>query len=507
MPNRLWTLALGLSAMLAISQAMAADDPGFKRVFNGKDLKGWQAPDMTYWSVEDGAITGRVSEEHPCTANQYLVWQNGELDDFELKLQHRLTGSPGVNGGIQFRSRVLPDADVAGYQVDTNRDTDWLVRLYDEHGRHTLAWRGKQTRWTPEGMSQEQPLPDGANSGKAAFSLDDWHEYHLIAQVGHLKLLVDGALAAETWDEDPKQRDLSGILALQLHSGPPMAAQFKDIRLKRLKLSDGRKKIVLVAGKPSHGPGEHEYNAGCSLLKKCLDENVPQVQTALYLNGWPADGTAFDNADAIMLYMNGGPKHPVMGRNRLAEIDALVKQGVGLVCAHFAVEVPAEKGGPAFQDWIGGYYENRFSTNPHWSAKVELAPEHPITRGVEPFEALDEWYFNMRFRPNNQDVVSILKATPSDQTRQGETSYPRGPYPHIVDASGRSETLMWAVERPDGGRGVGFTGGHFHRNWRNDDLRKLMLNALLWAAKVEVPSAGVESQISDEEIRANLDKK
>jgi type 1 glutamine amidotransferase len=318
---------------------------------------------------------------------------------------------------------------------------------------------------------------------------------------------VNGTLMAETQHKKPGTSVLSGVLALQLRSGPPTIAQFKNIRLKRLKLIDGRKKIVMVAGKPSHGPGEHEYNAGCALLKKCLDASGLPVRTALYRDGWPADATAFDNADAVMLYMNGGPKHPIMGRNRLAEIDALMKEGVGLVCAHFAVEVPAEKGGPAYQDWIGGYYESGFSTNPHWTAKVELDPSHPITRGVKPFEMKDEWYFNMRFRPNNAGVVSILRATPNEETRRGGTSYPRGPYPHIVEAKGRSETLMWAVERKDGGRGVGFTGGHFHSNWQNDNVRKLRLNALLWAAKAEVPAEGVQSTVSAEAMRQNLDAK
>jgi type 1 glutamine amidotransferase len=500
-------LAAGIVLLLAVAPAIAGEEAGFKRIFNGRELKGWKAPDMSYWSVEDEAITGRSTASHPCTANQCLVWQNGELDDFELKLSFRLTGSSEACGGLQFRSRALPDGNVAGYLVDFQRGTDWRVRLYDEHRQNTLALRGRATAWNKQGLSREESLPVGADQPAADFKLDDWNAYHLFSQGGHLRLYVNDKLTAETRDSDLSQRNLSGLLALQLHRGSPTVAQFKNIRLKRLKLTDGRKKIVMISGKPSHGPGEHEYNAGCALLKRCLDASGLPVLTALYRGGWPADPTAFDNADAILLYMNGGPKHPIMGRQRLAEIGALMKEGVGLVCAHFAVEVPAEKGGPAFEDWIGGYYENGYSTNPHWTAKAELDPAHPITRGVKPFELHDEWYFNMRFRPNHEGVVSILRATPSARTRLGETSFPKGPYPHIVADTGQSETLMWAIERKDGGRGVGFTGGHFHRNWGNDDVRKLMLNALLWSAKLEVPDGGVNSTVSEEELKQNLDTK
>lgn len=492
--------------LLVGARAAADDGPGFKRIFNHRDLKGWQASDMTFWSVEEGAITARSSDAHPCTANQQLIWQNGELDDFELKLSIRVMGGTNAGGGVPFRIRQVSEDNAVGYLLDLQRGTDWRARLYDSGRQTTLADLGRKTTWNTQGLTREESLPGGDRQG-AAIKLDDWNEYHLIAQGDHLRLLLNGTLMAEITDQDPDKRAFSGKLALQLNGGVPATLQFKDIRLKRLKLSGGRRKIVMVAGKPSHGPGEHEYNAGCALLKKCLDASGLPIVTAIYRNGWPADPTAFDNANAILLYMNGGPKHPIMGRQRLAEIGALMNEGAGLVCAHFAVEVPAEKGGPAFEDWIGGYYENGYSTNPHWTAKAELDATHPITRGVKPFELQDEWYFNMRFRPNHDGVVSILRAKPSDETRQGETSFPKGPFQQIVAARGRSETLMWAVERKDGGRGVGFTGGHFHRNWQNDQVRKLMLNALVWAAKVEVPTGGVQSEVTAEAMLQNLDKK
>ncbi len=235
----LWSVALGAAA----TGCLASDlEPGFQALFDGKTLDGWESPDMSYWSVEDEAITGRITREHPCAVNQYLVWRGGDLADFELKLKSRVRGEGGINNGFQFRSRLLPDHDIAGYQVDNNLQTDWLVRLYDEFGRHTLAWRGQRTVFDPAGRPTSTDLPEA--KGPAWFRLEDWHEYDLVCEGPHLTLKVDGRLAAEVMDNDPRRRDLCGILGLQLHSGPPTVAQFKDVRLKVLKAApaDGRPK-------------------------------------------------------------------------------------------------------------------------------------------------------------------------------------------------------------------------------------------------------------------------
>lgn len=266
------------------------------------------------------------------------------------------------------------------------------------------------------------------------------------------------------------------------------------------------KKIVLIAGHPSHGPGEHEFNAGVQLLHKCL-ENQPGIVSTYSLNGWPKDPHIFDGADAVVFFMDGGSGHPIIQDDHLKIIGDLMKKGVGLACLHYAVEVPKDKGGAEFLKWIGGYYEDHFSTNPHWVADFKSLPDHPITRGVKPFAIRDEWYYNIRFRPNMTGITPILVAKPDDETRLGKTSSPRGPYPHIVAASGREEILAWAVERPDGGRGFGFTGAHFHKNWGNDDFRKLVLNAIVWVAHGTVPKDGVESHVTEEQLQANLDPK
>ena len=202
---------------------------------------------------------------------------------------------------------------------------------------------------------------------------------------------------------------------------------------------------------------------------------------------------------------------------RLAMVQKLVDRGVGIGCFHYGVEVQADKAGAELKRWIGGHYENMFSCNPMWEPHFTQFPDHPITRGVKPFQIKDEWYFNMRFVDGfGSDKVAenggvkftpILYDKPTDATRDGPYVYPKGPYPHIQAAKGRAEVMLWAVERPDGGRGFGFTGGHFHDNWGNDDFRKVVLNAIVWLAKGGVPAMGVNSTITKDELDANLDPK
>jgi len=269
---------------------------------------------------------------------------------------------------------------------------------------------------------------------------------------------------------------------------------------------ENAKKIVFIAGAPSHGPGEHEHRAGCLLLKSCLDQ-VPGVSSIVYSNGWPQDPTAaFDGAATVVIYSDGGGGHPLLQDNRLKSMGDLMAKGVGLACLHYAVEPTKEKGEKEFLDWLGGCFEIDRSVNPTWTAEFKEMPSHPITRGAEPFEIHDEWYFNLRFAETG--VTRILTAVPPQSTMDR----PDGPHegnPGVREAvkQGQAQCVAWAFERPDGGRGFGFTGGHYHKNWGNDQIRRLVLNAILWTAKVEVPATGVETKVTAEKLTENLDDK
>ncbi len=271
--------------------------------------------------------------------------------------------------------------------------------------------------------------------------------------------------------------------------------------------ADHPARIVMIAGGPSHGPGEHEFRAGCLLLQKCL-EDVPGVKAEVYTNGWPKDEKVFDGAAAVFLYSDGGGGNPAIQDHRLELLGDLMKKGVGFGCAHYAVEVPTDRGGAEFLKWIGGYFETYRSVNPHWDAKFTHIPKHPVTRGVHGFEIRDEWYYHMRFPEGMKNVTAILTAVPPDSTRgRIGMNDAHGGNPEVQKHMGEPEHVMWVIERPDGGRGFGFTGGHFHKNWGNDDFRKVVLNAILWMAKVDVPPNGVESTVSAEDLKKNLDKK
>lgn len=271
--------------------------------------------------------------------------------------------------------------------------------------------------------------------------------------------------------------------------------------------AENSKKIVLIPGRDSHGIGEHEHLGGCQLLAKLLNENVEGVNAVVTEQGWPKDTTILNDADAIVMYSDGGEGHMVLPH--MAHIDSLMKKGVGLVNLHYAVEIPKGEPGNKFLEWVGGYFETHWSVNPHWTAHFDSLPDHPVTKGVKPFSANDEWYYHMRFVENDNNLISILRKLPPDSS----LSRPDGPHegnPEVRKAvleRKEPQTVAWAYTRPNGGRGFGLTGAHVHRNWMNDDFRKLVLNAIVWSAKIEVPESGVPSKTPTEEEMVALQKK
>ena len=283
----------------------------------------------------------------------------------------------------------------------------------------------------------------------------------------------------------------SGVLAgaddLYDQSAVPLEVQPTDPSLA---------KIVLVAGRPSHGPGEHEFFAGCAILMKLLQENVG-VFPVMARDGWPKDSKTFEGAKTVVFFMDGGSGHPIIQNKHMEEVQKLMDAGAGFVNIHYAVEYPKQHG-ERILSWLGGYYETGYSTNPHWKAEIRALPDHPITHGVEPFAIQDEWYYNIRFESEMKGVRPIIKATPPDNTRGT---------PEAKKHPGREEILAWAFDRVNGGRSFGFTGAHFHRNWGDPNFRRLVVNAILWSAKIDVPKDGAKVDLDPAELKKNLDRK
>jgi Trehalose utilisation len=268
----------------------------------------------------------------------------------------------------------------------------------------------------------------------------------------------------------------------------------------KLKGSTARpRKIAFVAGGASHGYGEHEHYAGCALLARELTSVLPGFRADIHRNGWPSDPSFFDGADCIVIFSDGGGGHPAL--KSLEFLRASMNRGVGLVCLHYAVEVPKGEPGNAFLGLLGGYFETDWSVNPHWTLESGPLPTHPITRGVHPLKVQDEWYFHMRFPPEMRGVTPILSAVPPPSTMER----PDGPHsgnPAVRKevAEGKPQHVAWAFERPEGGRAFGFTGAHFHWNWEDEAFRRIVLNAIVWASGGEVPTNGVPVRIVNRQM-------
>ncbi|MGC1274356.1 MAG: family 16 glycoside hydrolase [Planctomycetaceae bacterium] len=506
-----WLPALfgGLAILISYGAADAADADGFMPIFDGKSLDGWDGnPEL--WSVEDGAITGRTTDENPIKANSFLVWRDGEVGDFELKLEYKIVGG---NSGIQYRSKEMTDAKwvIGGYQADFEAGDTYSGINYDERGRGILAQRGQKTRINDDGKPEVLETFADTKELQAKINKEDWNEYHVIADGFTFTHKINGHVTSIVVDDDESDREATGLLALQVHTGPPMTVQFRNIRLKRLdggkKTGDaGPKKIVFVAGGPSHAYGEHEHKAGCLLLESELKASGLPAQTTVVTNGWPKDESVFDDTTAIVIYADGGGGHPAM--KHLDKLRELADAGVGIVCLHYGVEVPKGEGGDAFLDTIGGYFEPHWSVNPHWTANYKNLPVHPITRGIGPFHINDEWYYHMRFREDLEGITPILTDLPPAET----LARPDGPHSgnsavRQAIAQGKPQHVAWAYERPNGGRGFGFTGGHFHWNWGHPEFRQLVLNAIVWSADIDVPKDGVPvRKLTVSDLEANQDE-
>ena len=226
-----WLLVAGFLAALSFSgSGVAAEaDAGFTPIFNGTSLEGWEGKD--FWTVKDGAIVGTTTPEKPTNGNTFLIWRQGTLDDFELKIKYKIEGG---NSGIQYRSHDHGDFVVGGYQADIDSSPTYTGINYEERGRGILAERGQRVTIAADGTKKVEEIGNKDELQKL-IKPGEWNDNHLLAKGPKLSHFINGTLMSETIDEQEGKRVEKGILALQLHAGPPMVVQFKDLVLKEIK--------------------------------------------------------------------------------------------------------------------------------------------------------------------------------------------------------------------------------------------------------------------------------
>ena len=214
----------------------AGDEAGFRPIFNGKTLEGWEG-DPKYWRVEDGCLVGEITPETVIKSNTFIIWRGGEPADFEIKADYRITS--GGNSGINYRSVVVPDLvtptnkfAMRGYQADIDGGNRYTGQNYEEKGRLFLAMRGQVTHVL--GVQKPIVLASLGDSAELAkFITTDWNSYHLIVRGNTTIHLLNGHMMSMVIDDDPVGRMMKGLIGVQVHVGPPMKVEYRNFRLKQ----------------------------------------------------------------------------------------------------------------------------------------------------------------------------------------------------------------------------------------------------------------------------------
>ena len=278
------SIVLALFCIVAISNHACTDDSFGESLFDGKTLQGWEG-DPNYWRVESHAIVGEIPPGKTLSKNTWIVWRGGELKDFDLRLQVKLTGAAAANSGIQYRCQVKNVGHVSGYQADLDMGAVWLGRIYDEHGRGLLVERGARLLIDQNGKRHAQTFSP-AGQFAVLFRENAWNDYRIVAIGEHMAVFVNGTLFSELLDRQQSQRDLSGALAFQLHSGPTTRVEFRDIRMERLRPNDRR------LGDFPLKKNEAEAISGVSPKDEGGNSLNLSFETG-DLGGWKATGNAF----------------------------------------------------------------------------------------------------------------------------------------------------------------------------------------------------------------------
>jgi quercetin dioxygenase-like cupin family protein len=242
------------------------------------------------------------------------------------------------------------------------------------------------------------------------------------------------------------------------------------------------RKIVLIGGTKSESSGRHDYPSAIRVLERLLRSSpeLPGLDIESHPDGWPAD-PAFDRASAVVLYFDGLDNHPLLATERRERFEAAMRAGVGLVVLHQASTVPPTDRTLDLQRWLGGARYGMFDRATEMAQIATATPAHPVSRGLAPFTYLDEFYPTLRWQDG---VQPILQARLHVEFREGKD---------LIIGEPVTSTVAWAYERAGGGRAFGYTGAHYLAAFDQPTVRKMILNAIAWTARIEVPAAGISS--------------
>ncbi|MEN8695476.1 MAG: ThuA domain-containing protein [Akkermansiaceae bacterium] len=411
-------------------------------------------------------------------------------------------------GGV-FQSHPWTAGGTWAFQVESPLhplNTAWggkgdLIRDEIYHYRPGTFTRERSRVLLSLDMSKDRNLVGKGFSNRLKKDTDPKGDYPIawIHEVGQGRVFYSnfGHNNTTYWNPKVVQHYLDGIqYALgDLPADATPSAQLKSVLTKEAPT----KKIFFLAGKKSHASGDHEFHAGSILLANRLNAQTDLPIQAEVISGWPKNDSVLDGAASIVIFCDSDS----VVRKKYDRLMELSNQGTGLLFMHYGVHPKKpEDGKKYYLPTIGGFMETGLSVNPHWVADLTAAPGHPVSRGVEkPIKVLDEFYYNMRFADK---AIPLATAIPDEKKLKPINLWNKnGPA-----GFGKPQTLLWGFEKPDGTRGAGYTGGHYHRNWAIDGVRTMILNTIAWTAGLEVPQGGVKSdKVSEEEINANLDEK
>ena len=422
-------------------------------LFDGKSLSGWKESDFSGHgesTVKDGVISMPAG-----TSLTGVTWTNPfPTMNFEVELD-----AMKVEGSDFFCGLTFPVGKGA---------CTFIVG----------GWGGGVV-----GISSIDHMDASENEATRymAFKPKQW--YHIRARVtpNRIQCWID---KEEVVDVRPNGREIS-LRAGEIYLSQPfgIAAYQTEAALKNLTLKTldaGARQVELIAGKKSHGPGEHEYEASLQLLKEAVEKQVGtnKVVCTVHTNGWPADPKVLETADAIIVFSDGADHnvqdHPLLQQKRMDFLDKLMERGTGFGALHYTVFVPKHPDGARFFDWIGGYFDYESGTGkPPWFSKIEnrdfkvypATNQHPVLKGVGPFEIKEEFYYNQKLFVNSSGWKPLLSIS--------------------ADPKDTAGVVGWAIERPNGGRGVGYTGGHYLKNWSQPQVQRFLINTVLWLARVD----------------------